>query len=273
MPFSQTDRTKQPPLPRANRGSPLLRGCSGLWAFNHGWGTIPNLIGGPTASMTDGTADVYQLVPGRSGMGIQSASSTIRAITSNRLCSTLGISGTSDRTIFGFCGNDITTSTQAVFVSGIPSAGNQDWSLRRNSAATAWTLNIFGVVAINFTYDAGPAGADVVYVCTYEHVPTVKTRVWINGAERVTDNNGANTTDANYLPAWDTVANSPWQSPCYFNGVIGGRAWNDSEKRKFFANPWQVFAPQQRRMFVNAAAAASGFFSRYYYDTNIGMAR
>lgn len=41
---------------------------------------------------------------------------------------------------------------------------------------------------------------------------------------------------------------------------IEGFSWDASQRRAFFENPWQIFKPMQRRLYINAAAAAAGVF-------------
>lgn len=239
-----------------NTASGLLHGVRGLWALHHGYNnSIRDLVSGKMATYSDASGNVLVRAHGKSGIGIRSVSTTVRTIDSNILGSKLGISGSSDRTIFGFAAMDAAAGSSALYTNGTPSTGNQDWTLRKNAAATAWRFNIFGVVALDFTYDAGGALADVIHTATQKGTAT---SVWINGRQRTSGTPTINTTDATFKILGSAVTNEPWQQAVYFVGVLN-RAWNDAEKWEFYTNPWQVFAPERKRIYVDAPAVAGGF--------------
>jgi hypothetical protein len=135
-----------------------------------------------------------------------------------------------------------------LFEHGTPT--NQDWSLRMNSSATAWRLNIYGVVAVDFTYD--PGTNPLSFICTQRGT---KVSIWINGKERATTTATVNTHDATFKIGAGAFW-SFWGAPIFFEGVAN-RAWSDSEKIAFSENPWQLFAPLPRRIFVGTTAGGA----------------
>jgi hypothetical protein len=76
----------------------------------------------------------------------------------------------------------------------------------------------------------------------------------------------ANPSVALLWPAnWLTMGYAPWAGVDYFTGgialaLVWGRGIADTEYLSIVKNPWQVFAPIQRRILVPAAVAATGTF-------------
>lgn len=221
--------------------NPLLRSTTGLWQLQNGF-YIRDSVSGAIGSIGDLTN--VRSVIGQAGIGLASISSTSgRYVNTGRLASSLGISGTSNRTIYGVCANDASAANQAVFTLGVPSTG-QDWTLR-NNGTNAWRFNIWGVTSIDFTY-AVPDGGTIAYVCTQNGTAV---EIWINGQLRGSGTATVNTTDAVFKIGGDASFWSSWQRPSYFSGVAN-RVWAAAEKKAFCNNPWQIFKSPQRVMML-----------------------
>ncbi|HEV2612536.1 MAG TPA: hypothetical protein VGU61_19900 [Noviherbaspirillum sp.] len=240
--FSQ--QPQQPaPLDLSN---PLLRGTTGLWSFQNGL-DIRDLVTGITGTFSDAAGNYFSAT-GPAGRGLRSASNTSRQINTGRLASSLGVSGSSNRTIYGVASMDPMADTEAIFTLGVPSSG-QDWTLRRNGGTGGWRLNIWGVVSVDFTCEV-PENGQVIFICT-QNGTTIN--IWMNGASRANNTGTINTTDANFCigggPFWPS-----WARPIQMVGVAN-RAWTDNEKRAFSDNPWQVFKAPSRRIWVEPVAS------------------
>jgi hypothetical protein len=225
--------------------NPLSKGVTGLWNLNTK--NVVDAVSGVAVSVNDSANVVMKL--SRSGIGPASISSTQgRYINTNRTLAQLGIGGSSNRTIFGVASFDSTSLDSPIFVTGVPSTGNQDWSLRKISTGGGnWRFNIFGVIAIDFTY-ALNANDPVVFVCTQKGTAV---EIWINGSLRGSSTATINTNASNLYFLSDPVSTvwNSYQSPIHQIGTANV-AWGSAEKLSFFSNPWQLFAPITRPIWV-----------------------
>lgn len=211
----------------------LLRGTTGLWQLQNGF-YVQDSITGIIGSIADPT-NVAQMVR-QGGKGLGSVSGTAgRYINTNRLASELGVSGASNRTIYGAASFSTSNDSAALFTLGVPSTG-QDWTLRKNSAANDWRFNIWGVISIDFTF-AITADATASFVCT-QNGTTVE--IWLNGVLCGSGTASVSTTDAVFKIGGDASFWASWTRPVYFVGVAN-RAWTIAEKVAFSTNPWQLF--------------------------------
>lgn len=236
------------PLDYSNR---LLVGTTGLWQL-HDQFYIRDSITGINGSIADPT-NVLRLVR-PAGIGLGAVSSTMgRYVDTGRLASALGISGSSNRTIYGVASFDDSSNAAAIFTLGVPSSGNQDWSLRKNSATNNWRFNIFGVISIDFTY-AIPAGAQAAFVCTQSGTAV---EIWLNGTLCGSGTATVNTNDVVLKIGGDSVLWSSWVQPVHFLGVAN-RAWSTAEKVSYFNNPWQLYKVP-RRLWLNKLGGTQSY--------------
>lgn len=238
--------TQQPQ--QAAQIDPLLS-ITGLWNFTTKFPR--DSVSGVQTTASDFEANFLQKV-GPVGLGVASASTTPRYINTGRLLSSLGISGSADRTIFGIAVDDLNADHQVIFTAGAPSTG-QDWTLRKNGSASSWRFNVWGSTSIDFTYSS-PSGI-IAFVCRQKG--TLLT-IWINGKIVGSGTVAVSTTDVSFTicgNAWNGWAS--WQSPIGLIGVAN-KAWTEDFSAKASTDAWQIFRAPDSRIFVPTGAGAGG---------------
>ena len=240
--------TVQPRIPvELDLENSLVQQTTGLWQFL-GSVSVQDVVTRTQVSLNTASSN-YSVIEGTDFIAPYPPSSGASYFNTNRTNASLGISGSSSRTIYGHAAQSV-TSSGALFECGTPT--NQDWSLRHNGSATAWRLNIFGVLALDFTYDPGAEGTPFTFICTQNGSAI---DVWINGASRATATQAVNTHNANFLIGGGTFWSS-WVRPIHMLGVAN-RAWSTEEKLAFSDNPWQVYRPQALTVYFGSAAVVT----------------
>lgn len=241
-------RTKQPQSPTAiSWSNPVSQGLVGAWNF--GTGILPKCsVSGVQATLFNGTATKQASVQGM-GFVSPNAASNGGCIQTNRTPGQLGINADKPRTILVLTlVSKRTTAREGLFLVGNTGAAYQSWVLKKYDNADQYIqTNWGGDVTFNLTNKALDSPAAFVAV----KATGQSGRVFVDGSLRAT----ASAT-ALAIPSAGYVLIGAETNDGYACGkpitltLIWNRALSVTEIASVSANPWQVFEPDNRKIWV-----------------------
>jgi hypothetical protein len=252
LPFSPT---RQPANPKANLGSQLLVGASGLWSFGHG---ARNLLNGESVVLSGGAT--WEAGPkGNSGRvyasGASAGTSLIQlAADSSSILPTSGgftialhyrKTDTTARNTGGF-GLNIVSDVVSRAGAHFPWSDGTVYFDYGNQTA-GFRLSIGGLTFGDhfWVFTTGPRGMEI----------------WQNGVKRASNADNPSrtgTTQPYYIGNHANVGSDNAESSM---AVVLKRQWATAEIVQWFQNPWQLFEPLPRRIFIGEVAGGPTTFT------------
>lgn len=270
--LTPTQWTRQPQFPAwSDRGNSLARG---LQFLSHPINGLGNLDASQQLRGWTGAASPT-LTPSRAGIGHSLNGTTQYLVTPTAIAPSfpeqftmfaLAIPNTTsgERSLFGVS-NSAAARPLFRLDTGNVGAGRINLQLQDDASAVSINLSPSG------TYAAGDL---IAVLATQSSVAARSAYLCVNGASITvasdTTSFAGRAFTSNQTEIGVLVRNSPVQ---FWSGVILLTAWwnralTDSEARSVLLNPWQLFAPLPRRLWVGAAAAPGGFQAAWAVNAN-----